>query len=251
MIDEKLRNIGLKPKEVTVYLSSLRIGPQPIAVIADRSNLQRTTVYDVFKSLIKKGLASTSEKGNVTYFQVLDPQNLICYLEREKNEYARKISKEQEEIAAILPALKSLENPLCTKPKVKFFEGEKGMRQAYEDTLTSPESIRAYANIEEMHKGLPNFFPEYYARRTEAGLHIRAIFPGNEGSIERQKKDKNELRQTKLIPKEKYNFSPELNIYGDKILIASWQEKMAIIIQSTEIAELHKNIFDLLWSKLD
>jgi hypothetical protein len=54
----------------------------------------------------------------------------------------------------------------------------------------------------------------------------------------------------KLIPKEKYNFSPELNVYNDKILIASWQEKMAIIIESKEIADLHKKMFDLLWSKL-
>lgn len=250
MLEEKLRKIGLQPKEIAVYLTSLRLGPQTITSIANRTNIQRTTVYDVFKSLIKKGLASKSTRGGVMYFQVLDPQNLVSYLEREKNEYVRKLTKEQQEIAEIIPALKSLENPLSTKPKVKFFEGEKGMRQAYEDTLTSSEPIRAYANVEEMHKGLPNFFPEYYARRTEAGIHIRAISPDNETSKERQKQDKKELRKMKLIPRDRYHFSPEMNIYDDKVLIASWQEKMAIIIESKEIAELHKSIYDLLWSRL-
>ena len=250
MIEEKLRKIGLHPKEVSVYLTSLRLGSQTISVIANRSNIQRTTAYDIFKSLIKKGLASRSERAGVAYFQVLDPNNLVNYLEREKNEYVRKITKEQAEIAEIIPALKSLENPLSTKPKVKFFEGEKGMRQAYEDTLTTNEPIRAYANVEEMHKSLPNFFPEYYARRTEADIHIRCISPDNKISFERQKNDKKELRQMKLIPKKQYEFSPELNIYDNKVLIASWQEKMAIIIESKEIADLHKKMYDLLWDKL-
>ena len=54
----------------------------------------------------------------------------------------------------------------------------------------------------------------------------------------------------KLIPKSKYEFSPEMNIFDDKVLIASWREKMAIIIQSQEIADLHKKMYDLLWSLL-
>lgn len=250
MIEAKLRKIGLQPKEISVYLTSLRIGPQPIAIIANRSNIHRTTVYDVFKNLIRKGLASKTAKGATTYFQVLDPQNLVNYLEREKNEFIRKIKKEQEEITEIIPALKSLENPLSTRPKVTFFEEEKGMRQAYEDTLTSGEPIRAYANVEEMHKALPHFFPDYYERRTNAGIPIRAILPNNEASLQRSARDKLELRKTKLVPKEKYSFSPEMNIYDDKVMIASWQERMAIIIQSKEIADLQKKMFDLLWENL-
>jgi len=251
MLDRVLEKIGLSPKEIKVYLVSLRLGSQPASVIAKHAEISRPTIYDVFEGLIKKGLASKTTKGVVTYFQILDPDNLLNYLDRDKNEYARKIEKQKKEIEKVLPALKSLENPLSTKPKVQFFEGEKGMREAYEDTLKSTETIRAYANVEEMHKGLPNFFPEYYKRRTDEGINIRCISPDNELSIERQSHDKEEARVMKLIPKEMYDFSPELNIYDDKVLIASWQEKMAILIQSREIADLHKKMYDLLWEKLD
>lgn len=250
MLEKILQKIGLSPKEVTVYLASLRLGSQPASVIANSTNIKRTTIYDIFETLIKKGLATKIDKGAAIYFQVLDPQNLINYLDRDKNEYIRKIEKEKEEIQEVLPVLKSLENPESTKPKVQFYEGEKGMRQAYEDTLNSSESIRAYANVEDMHKALPNFFPEYYARRKEADIAIRAICPDNELSIERHKHDKEEARTIKLVDKKKYEFSPEVNIYDDKVLIASWQEKMAIIIQSKEIADLHKKMYDLLWKNL-
>lgn len=122
------------------------------------------------------------------------------------------------------------------------------MRQAYEGTLTSSETILAYANVEDMHKGLPNFFPDYYHRRgTEKKIHIKAIFPDNKISLERHKKDKSENRESLIIPSEIYDFSPEINIYDDKVLIASWREKMAIIIKSKEIADFHKKMYKLCW----
>jgi sugar-specific transcriptional regulator TrmB len=250
MIEELLKKIGLSDKEIKVYLVTLRLGSQPASVIAKHSQINRATVYDIFAQLIKKGLASKIDKGAAIYFQILDPNNLINYLERDKNEYIRKIEKEKNELAEILPAIKSLENPFSTKPKVQFYEGEKGVREAYETTLKSTEPIRAYANVEEMHLGLPNFFPEYYARRKNADIHIRAICPDNELSLERKTHDAEELREIKLVDRGKYSFSPEINIYDNKILIASWREKMAILIESQEIADLHKKMYDLLWNKL-
>jgi len=251
MIDKVLIKIGLSDKEARLYLTCLRLGSQTASVIAKYSGINRTTVYDIFDSLIKKGLATKTDKGSAVYFQVLDPKNLISYLERDKNEYLRKIEKQKKEVEDILPAILSVESTATTKPKVQFFEGEKGMREAYDDTLMSSEPIRAYANVEEMHKGLPNFFPEYYGNRSKRNISIRAICPDNKDSVERKKYDKKELREIKLIPKGKYSFSPELNIYNNKVLIASWREKMAIIIESEEIADLHKKMYDLLWSKLN
>ncbi len=250
MIEKVLTDIGLSDKEARLYLTCLRLGSQAASVIAKYSGVNRTTVYDIFDGLIKKGLATKVDKGTAVYFQVLDPSNLINYLDRDKNEYLRKIDKQKQEVEEILPAIKSIESVQTTKPKVQFFEGEKGMREAYEDTLHSTEPIRAYANVEEMHHALPNFFPEYYERRSEKDIHIRAICPDNPLSIERQRHDREELRTIKLVPKEQYGFSPEMNVYNNKVLIASWREKMAIIIESQEIADLHKKMYDLLWSKI-
>ena len=77
--------------------------------------------------------------------------------------------------------------------------------RSYEDTLSSSESIRAYANVETMHEGLPYFFPEYYKRRAKAKLFIQAICPNNKLSRERQKKDHLEMREIRFIDKEKYS----------------------------------------------
>ncbi len=250
MILETLRKIGFSEKEAKVYLQLIHLGPQPVSTLATKSEINRTTTYDIIATLTKKGLISSIKKGSATYFKALDPKNLLNYLEREKVEQTKKIEKQQKEIFALLPALISLENPESTKPKVTFYEGEKGLRQAYEDTLTSSETILAYANVETMHEGLPNFFPEYYQRRgVEKKIHIKAICPDNKTSIERHKKDKQENRESILIPAKDFDFSPEINIYDDKVLIASWREKMAIIIKSKEIADFHKKMYKLCWAQ--
>lgn len=249
MLEKKLLSIGLSEKEIQVYLNSLKFGYQPASVIAAHTGLNRTTIYDIFEQLIKKGLANKMKKGSTSYFQVMDPKNLLSYLEREKNEKVRAIERQKEDISLIIPALQSLQNPLSSKPKVQFYEGEKGVREAYEDTLSSAEPIRSYANVEG-HGYLPHFFPDYYKRRAAAGIKIYAIFPDNDVCLERRKHDKKELRESRVLPKEKYNFSPQLDVYEDKVLIASWLEKTAVIVKSKEIADLHKKIFDALWERL-
>ena len=248
MITDNLKRIGFSEKESLVYTHLIRLGAQPASVIAERAKINRTTTYDIIETLTKKGLIASIKKDGITYFKALDPKELLNYLEREKIEHIKKLEKQQKEIKEILPELISLENPESTKPKVAFYEGEKGMRQAYEDTLTSSETILSYANVEDMHKGLPNFFPEYYQRRgVEKKIHIKCIAPNNKTSIERHKHDKEENREMVLISKSKYDFSPEINIYDDKVLFASWREKMAIIIKSKEIADFHKKMYKLAW----
>ncbi len=248
MILQTLQKIGFSEKEAKIYIHLIRMGAQPVSVLSNKAEINRTTTYDIIKGLIKRGFISSFKKGSATYFKALDPRELINYLEREKSENIKKIEEQKREVEAILPALMSLENPESTKPKVTFYEGEKGMRQAYEDTLTSKEDILAYANVEEMHKGLPNFFPEYYDRRgVENKIHIKCIAPDNKISRERYKQDSKENREMLLVPASKYNFSPEINIYEDKILYASWCEKMAIIIKSKEIADFHKMMYKLCW----
>ncbi len=250
MLLSTLQKIGFSDKEAKIYLQLIRLGAQPASTIAKKAGINRTTTYDIIESLTKRGLISSTRKGGSTYFKALDPKELINYLEREKIEHTKKLSKYQQEIEDVLPALISLENPESTKPKVTFYEGKKGMRQAYEDTLTSSEPILAYANVEDMHNGLPDFFPEYYQRRgVEKKIHIKAIMPNNPTSIDRAKKDKQENRESVLISQDKYDFSPEINVYDDKVLIASWREKMAIIIKSKEIADLHKKMYQLCWDR--
>jgi HTH-type transcriptional regulator, sugar sensing transcriptional regulator len=251
MLKKLLQQLNLSEKEIVVYLTLIELGPSKARDISRKTELNRTSIYDLTEELLQKGLISKYKKSSATIFNAKDPKTLLSYLEREKEEKIKKIDRQKEQVSRLLPELVSLQNIYSkTKPKVQFFEGEKGMREAYEDTLSAREPILAYANAETMHQGLPNFFPEYYKRRAQNKIFIKAIIPQNKMNIERAKVNQEEMRETRFLPEPEMTFSPEVNLYNDKMLIASWKEKMAIIIESREFVKLQKLTFNILWGKL-
>lgn len=249
-LKEFLKNLDFSDRESRVYLALLEAGSARASEISNKTDINRTTVYDILEVLLHRGLISKYKKGASTFFNALEPKRLLTYLDNELEEKTNIIKQQKKRVDSLLPELISLENVSTTKPKVSFFEGEKGMREAYEDTLTSKEIILAYANVQTMHEGLPRFFPGYYKRRAQNKIYIKAILPQNKLSIERSKFDQEEMRETRFLPDKEMVFSPEINLYNDKMLIASWKEKMAIIIESKELVDLQKLTFNLLWDSL-
>jgi len=240
-----LIDVGLKEKEGDVYLAILALGQGTASKIARRAHIVRTTVYDILGSLFDKGLVTLTGKEPKQEYVAESPDNLKIYLESELGK--RKTDLEDAE-HDLIPQLKSIHN-VGNRPKVMFYEGKEGIEKVYEDTLTSSEPIRAYASVENMFGGLPGYFPEYFKRRAAKNIKIRAIIPNSAQGRERKSKDAEELRESALVPEKMFHFTPEINIYDDKVMIASWKEKLGIIIESKEIAEAMKTIFELSWKE--
>lgn len=245
MLIEKLEKFGLSRKEATIYLALLELGPSPVQEIAKKSSMNRSTTYVLLDSLVSHGLVSTSEKSGVKIYNPAPPERLVQFLEESVKKYTELVGIAH----SILPELKATYVGVGPKPKVQFFEGLEGIKTAYEDTLTAQEPIRAYASIENMHKALPGYFPEYYQRRAKRKIKIRAIFPDTQEARERAKHNREEAREALLVPRDKYAFSPEINIYDDKIVFMSLVERFSLIIESQELADALKKAFELSWQE--
>ncbi|OGI67587.1 hypothetical protein A2732_00015 [Candidatus Nomurabacteria bacterium RIFCSPHIGHO2_01_FULL_40_10] len=239
---KSLEYIGFSEKEVLVYLALLELGRGTVTQISRKAGINRPTGYHILASLEAKELVKVSGKEPKQEYIAESPDQIEKML-------LKKIEQDQayiKEARKIIPELKSMHN-VADRPKVSFYEGTDGLKKVYEDTLTSREPIRAYASVENMHIGLPGYFPEYYKKRAGKGIAIRAIIPNTETGRERKSFDNKEMRETALVPKEAFDFSPEINIYDNKVMIASWKEKLGIIIESREIADAMKKAFELAW----
>ncbi len=245
MLNKTLARLGFTEKESKIYLTLLEQGTLRARDLSRKTSINRVTVYDILEGLAKKGLISKIKKSGATFFTALEPARLLNDLDRK----TEALEEERQKLQDILPQFISLQYTGTSKPKVQFFEGEKGMREAYEDTLTTKKQIIAYANFETMQEGLPGFFPKYFHRRAGKKIFIRAVFPQNKLSLERAQHNQEEFRDTRFFP-ENVTFSPEVNVYDNKMLVASWKEKMAVIIESKELADLQKVIFESLWQTL-
>ncbi len=240
-----LLEIGFSNKEAAVYLAILKLGKGTASVIARKAHIQRTTSYQILNSLFDKGLVTLTGKEPKQEYVAESPDMLKTYLKKQLEEKKNNLEETEKNL---IPQLKSIHN-VENRPKVMFYEGREGMEKVYEDTLTSHEEIRAFATYDDMEQALPGYFPKYFHRRAAKGIPIRAIFPFTQAGLELSKDNKAQLRQTAMVPADKYYFSPEINIYDNKIMIASWREKLGIIIESSEIADAMKKIFELAWAE--
>lgn len=247
MLPEKLQKFGLSEKEARVYLASLELDTANVSEIAKKASINRSTTYVLLESLQKKGLVSVAgeKEHDVRLFTAASPERLQQLAEESAKRFTELVGIAQN----IMPELKSMHKGTKSKPRVRYFEGPEGLISAYEDTLTSTETIRAYASIENMHASLPNYFPEYYNRRAGKGIHIRSVHPDTKEARERVSHDANEARDSALVPKGEYAFSPEINIYDNKIVFMSLVEKFALIIESDELANALKKVFELSWKE--
>ena len=243
-LKKTLEFIGFSEKEVLVYLALLELGKGTVTQISRKAGINRPTGYHVLNSLALKELVKISGKEPKQEYVAESPDQIEKMLQ-DKIESGKKFLDEAKKI---IPELKSIHN-VVNRPKVSFYEGREGIEKVYEDTLTSSESIRGYASVENMHAGLPGYFPEYYKRRTKKGIAIRAIIPDSETGRERKSFDSKEMRESALVPKHMFDFIPEINIYDNKVMIASWREKLGIIIESAEIADAMKKIYELAWAE--
>ena len=98
---------------------------------------------------------------------------------------------------------------------------------------------------------LPEYAKKYYKRRKISKIPVRAIFTDTKMSRARQKHDTEELRDSRLLPKDLLNIEIEINIYDDKVAYFSLPEKLAVIAKSKLIAASMRQMFELAWKMAD
>lgn len=237
-IIEKLAQIGIEEKPARVYLATLEIGGGLASEIGKKAGVERTYTYHLLEQLIREGMIYRSEKGNKLIFVAQSPKKI-----------EKMIELRLEQAKSLIPELLMLEGSNITKPAFKLYEGVEGIKQLFEETLELPRDSEtlAYSSAESIHEYLQDYVPQYLKRRARKGIRQRAIAEDSEEAREHQKMDREERRQTRLVDKERFPFKNEINIFGNKIMIASYRDLMGVIIESKEIADTQRAIFELAW----
>ncbi len=239
-VENLLKESGFLDKEIAIYLTILDMGRGTVAEISRKAGINRSTGYVILDSLASKGLVSVSGKEPKQEYAAESPENLIKYL----NEQAKKQKTLADDATELLPELISL-HKVGNRPRVRFYEGVAGLEHVYEDTLTSKEDIYSTSTYEEMHGMLPKYFETYYSRRAKKRIFIRTFVADTPLARIRKANDEKEFRETLLVPQDKFPLPTDIEIYGNKVMFASWKEKLGVIIESQEIATTLRSAFKL------
>ena len=239
-IEKLLKESGFLDKEITIYLSILEMGKGTVAEISRKAGINRSTGYVILDSLASRNLVSISGKEPKQEYTALSPTNLVHFI-NQQTEKQKHLAKSAHDL---LPELIAMHNT-GDRPKVRFYEGLTGLEHVYEDTFSSIEDIYSTSTYEDMHEALPKYFQDYYKRRANKKIFIHTFVANTPLARERKANDKAEYRDTSLVPQDKFPVPTDIEIYNDKVMIASWKEKLGIIIESHEIATTLRSVFKL------
>lgn len=229
-----LEGQGLSEKEASVYLALLRYEEALPSVIARKSGVKRPTCYVVLEQLQKMGLASHVKRGGVLYFRALHPQVYV------NDQQAKMRSLER-----ALPDLLNLRQQFVATPQMTIFEGEEGLKKIMDDTLTAKTELYCWADVSMAVHSLEEYYPSYIERKVKRKLWLRGVISYDPLAVKFKERGESEFREIYLIPKEKFPFYNEINIYDDKVAIISHQDQVGVIIQNAYIADTQRSIFKL------
>jgi sugar-specific transcriptional regulator TrmB len=234
-------NLGFSEKKALVFLSLLQLGETSVLKIAQKAKLKRTTVYNILPELIDDGLVATTNIRRHKRYFVTDPKIILKILE-----------SRTENTKALISSLTALHSTSLHQPKISIHEGESGARQIYEDTLNINSGDTIYGFIGDIKE---NPIPEkdlatYIKTRISKKIRNKVIMAPSSYANFLQEDAEQELREVKVLSKWKNLKAPgvDIKIYGHKVAIISYRENfLGIVIESRDISQMCKLIFDSLW----
>lgn len=257
MLQGKLAEIGLSVNEAKIYTGLLSLGHQPVSIISKRVGFNRTSTYSVLRSLAKKGFVAFYNKSGITYFVANDPNCLISYIDGKCRAY----DYFRSELLTLIPKYRELMSEyVFSKPIVTYYDGLEGVKHVMYDALTAKSNFFACLCLHKWFKsGLKDFLLEYKDFRIATKqVPLSAIVPDTPEvrAFFNENYDKNNvLTKVKYLKDPKYHqlFENEMNIYDDKVAILHLEkgQEFGVIIQSKEIANMQKSIFQLAWKGLE
>jgi len=238
---DTLTLFGLSPKEQTIYIANLELGPTLQVDLAQKAKMKRTTLREFLPGLLNRGTLQQKVVGKRKMLVARDPRDLIA----EIDDKAKKAHD-------ALPLLLAMQNSLSTKPEVRFFEGVEGVKQVYELTLSTGLTVYSFINSELIHPEIQKWVLEHFQQKklerqfwayniVTASENVDLIMP------------EHGWRKNKLISKEQYPFEMEIFTFGDYVAFIHFrqtEEPSAILIKSQAAADTFLSIHKLIWNNI-
>ncbi len=251
MINKDFLNIlGLKAVPQSVLLDIVEHGASKVTEISSRLNMPKSTIYDALSTLVAGSLVNEYSDDKGKTFGVSDKEQL-ARVHQEKMEEMKKAH------SSLLSFISShVKEESVAKPKIKFYSGVMGIKQAFRDIPWSAKYKETYMlwPVQEMIDIDEAFFKWHGTQRFKYGVVINAIEKHGDRKITSSKKHewlrddfKTNLVRIRYLPKN-VNLKMSYWIYGNSCLFASGgKEKIAFTIHSKEFCDVMKLMWQQLW----
>ncbi len=239
MDESVLKDIGLTPAEIKVYLTLLGLGSSSAGPILEKSKLHNSVVHRNLDRLIEKGLITFILQGKKRYYQAVNPRLLIDFLDEKKRH-----------IEEILPELLKRQQLTKNKPKAVLYQGLRGIKEILYEMLESHSKVYvSYGGAQKSDDVMGTYFWKgFHRRREEKNITAQLIF---HSSLRWWGDQLKKLKYTTVkYTSAKFEELTETIICGDKIGIIIWLDNpYGILIEEEVVAKSYRKFFELLWKE--
>lgn len=239
-----LADLGLAPKEAETYLAMLELGSASVQDIAKKAGINRTTTYVMIEALKKHGLISTFERGKKTMFSAENPGQLVDILTRQIGAIESKKSRLEES----LPRMLAIFNSIDDKPKVRFMEGEGPLREIMSEIGMSREEVwEMYAVDEHLIEAINKLQTHEHRMENIRRVKGRSLITIKPGFMLPYFDMRN--TEVRALDWSVHQFTGDITLFRDRVYIFVYKGRVgAIAIQSQEIVEIIRALFEMAWS---
>ena len=251
MIEKTLILLGLKEKEVVVYLEIMRLGKTTPAQVANNTGINRATVYSVCKILLKKGLIQEDLGGSIRHLVALPPSELDILVEKERKRLKRKeelVTQAVEELAEL---------PLNTQfsiPKIRFVEEENidlmADAKKWDESLLKTDPTKTWWGFQDQSfVDVNDEWIDWYWSRADSNIHLKLL--SNSGKLENEMKKKGYAKREIKFVDSKTEFTATTWVLGEYLIMLYTKERPFYMIEifNPTLAHNYRELFKTIWKK--
>ncbi|VAW16825.1 hypothetical protein MNBD_BACTEROID05-74 [hydrothermal vent metagenome] len=239
-ITKALKDFGFNDVEAGIYVTLLKNGKSTVSDIAKNSGLKRPTIYQYIDDLAARSLIRKTFKGKRLLYYPEDPKKLL--------NLADNIKKKAEKV---FPELQGLFIKSSTRPVVRFYEGKEAIRSIYREATSTSKVVWSVFSAERYFKTFTEKDGnEFLDNIHKNGGELRDMVLRTPSGIEYVKQDwGGKVAKSKLLPTD-FAFSVDMMVVGDKLILISFENMIAVVIENQEIADQQMQFLRFVWKRI-
>lgn len=248
-IDAVLGSLGLGKNEVRVYKALVAGDAMTVSAVAKETGLPASTTKFTLQQLVRRGVVSMVRRKNAHIYSVEDSRRLLTVIELQKQSLEQKHAA----VLRILESLESLRRRDASVQRVRFFEGQEGVLQAWMLMLQKTPSagvLRSFAHpVAEQSAGYPTL-ARFVNMRMRKQVRALVLATDSSSSAAMQAADAKALRETRIMRGyQGGSYSSEIMIGADAVCLSTVHDGQAhcTLIESAPVAQLLQLMFNGFW----
>ncbi len=255
MIEAFLQSIGFTAHEVSVYMYLLTHGESIVSIVAKRISMKRPTVYQALEGLERRKIVNRVRKNGIAHFTAEHPEMLValCKSQVQKaEEHMKKARLLQDQLQKLQASGKV--GVVEHQENAQYYEGLAAVTDLIDETLIANlgEQLCYCFGLNTYHTKLAgNDWQRYTKKRVEQGMFVKSIQPDIKAAIAYKKRDRKELRETRLVPKNLFPSDCEINVIGNMIAMfsTSGRTPTGLKLINKKMAVALRSLFLLAWEQ--